>query len=433
MGSITTEIIVILLLIAANGLLALGEMAVVSARKARLLKRIEEGDPGARIALEMAKQPTRFFSSIQIGITLIGVLSGAFGGATLAEAIADRLARIPWIAPYGEAIGIGIVVLGITYLTLVLGELVPKRLAQNNAERIASRIARPLAALSRLGSPIVGLLSASTELVLRLLGAETPKTPSVTEEEIKLMFQEGTEIGIFNLVESDMIKRVLRLADRRVSTMMTHRTEVEWLDAEDPLDSLHHKIVSTQHARLPVGRGNLDELLGILEAKEYLALCLKAMPVEIEPLLKDALFIPEAMTALEVLDKFKQTRNHLAIVVDEFGGVIGIITPTDVLEAIVGGLPDTDEREEPRALQREDGSWLLDGAIPVDEVKDLLALITLPEEEYGNYETLGGLMMERLGRIPVSGDHFDWSGLRFEVVDMDGRRVDKVLVSGISQ
>ena len=429
MGNITTEVIIILLLIAANGVLALAEMAIVSARKTRLQGRIDRGDEGARAALELAEHPTRFFSTTQIGITLIGVLSGAFGGATLAEAIGEGISAIEWLAPYGEAIGIGIVVLFITYFSLVLGELVPKRLAQNNAEDIASRIARPMKTLSRLTSPLVSLLAASTDLVLRLGGAQPSSAPSITEEEIKMMLAEGTNIGVFDEVEYDMIKRVMRLAERKVSTMMTHRTDMDWIDLEDTPAAIHKEILSTTYSLLPVGKGSLDDLVGVLDVKAYLAGCVERKSPEILPMLVTPLFIPEAMTGLELLDQFKQTRNHLAVIVDEFGGIIGIITPIDVLESIVGSLPVVDESVERQALQREDGSWLFDGAIPVEEVKDLLELSVLPEEESGNYETLGGLMMEQFGRIPVAGDYFEWSDLRFEVMDMDGHRVDKVLVS----
>ncbi len=423
------EILVILLLIGINGFLALAEMAIASARKARLKRLVEEGVSGADTALELAGHPTRYFSTIQVGITLIGILSGAFGGATLAETIGAWFEQFPPLAMYGEGIGLGIVVLGITYLTLVLGELVPKRLAQNNAEQIAVRVAEPLHLLSRLTSPAVTVLTRSTEFVLRVFGAVGPRSPSITEEEVKIMLREGTEIGVFNVTETEMIKHVLWLADRKISTMMTHRTEVEWLDLGDPPGEIEKKIASAQHSRLPVSQGLLDGVVGILVIREYLSQAGRADNTVILNLLREPLFVPEAMTALELLDQFKKTRKHLAVVVDEFGGVVGIITPSDVLVSIVGDLPDIDESEEPKAIQREDGSWLLDGTISSEEIKDFLSLLALPGEKFGNYETLGGMIMDQLGRIPVSGDHFEWNGLRFEVVDMDGRRVDKVLVS----
>jgi putative hemolysin len=284
-------------------------------------------------------------------------------------------------------------------------------------------------AISRGFSPVVSLLSASTDFILRVLGAQNPQTQAVTEEEVMIMLEEGTEIGVFKAIEHDMLKRVLRLADRKVSTMMTHRTDVIWLDLEDPTEKFHQEIKTSQHSRLPVSQGSLDELLGILEVRDYLSRWLNDALPDIQSNLQKPLFVPEAMTALELLEQFKQTRNHLAIVVDEFGGVTGIITTTDVLESIVGSLPVPGETEEPEAIQREDGSWLIDGTIPIEELKDLLDIVELPDEEDGNYETLGGLIMEQLGRIPTTGDYFEGSGLRFEVVDMDGHRVDKVLVS----
>lgn len=431
MSEIATEILIILLLIAANGLLALSEMAIVSARKVRLQQRADGGDPGAQAALLLAEKPTRFFSTTQIGITLIGVLTGAFGGATIAEAIAVGLTRFPALAPYGEAIGLGIVVVSITYLSLVFGELVPKRLAQNNPESIAAGIARPMRAMARLVAPLVNFLSFSTETILRLMGAQNPTSPTVTEEEVKFLIDEGAEIGIFEAIEQDILRRVLRLGDRKLSTLMTHRMEVVWLDLDDPPDIHQAAIKASPHSHLPVAHDSLDGLIGILEVKDYWAKLANEEAIDIPGMLQEPLFVPEAMTALELLEQFKLTRNHLAIVVDEFGGVIGLITLRDVLESIVGSLPETREPEWFEAIKREDGSWLMDGKLPVDEVKDILDINELPEEARGNYETLGGMLMEQFGRIPSAGDYFEWNGMRFEVVDMDGYRVDKVLVSSL--
>jgi putative hemolysin len=266
---------------------------------------------------------------------------------------------------------------------------------------------------------------------LRLLGAQNPTSPTVTEEEVKFLIDEGVEIGIFETIEQDILRRVLRIGDRKLSALMTHRTDVVWLDLDDPPEVIEMKIKATRYSNLPVAKGSLDELLGILEVKDYWSQRAIGQVVNIEKLLLEPLFVPEAMTGLELLEQFKNTRTHLAIVVDEFGGVLGLITLTDVFESIVGSLPDVDEAETQEAVQREDGSWLFDGRIPVDELKDHLDIYELPEEEAGNYETLAGLIMEQLSRIPSTGDIFEWNGIRFEVVDMDGHRVDKVLVSFI--
>jgi putative hemolysin len=428
MNIITFEIFIIVLLVLANGILALSEIAIVTAKKARLQQLAEAGDGGAAVALELATNPTRFFSTTQVGITLIGVLSGAFGGATLAETLSASLPDIPWLAPYRDAVSLSIVVILITYLSIVFGELVPKRIAQNNAERIASRVAGFMQRFARLFSPIVSFLSASTDLVLRLIGAYEPHSPGVTEEEVKLMLEEGAETGVFNDVEYAILRRVLRLTDRRVSTIMTHRRDTIWLDLEDAPESLHREVVSSHQSYLPAGMGSMDEIRGILDVRKYLSRYLDDPGVSISQLLDEPFYVPESTTTLELLEKFRHTGNRIALVVDEFGGITGIITTTDVLESIVGNLPGSGETIEPEAVQREDGSWLLDGSIPIDEVKELLELRELPEEEEGEFETLGGLMMVQLGRIPSSGDYFEWNGFRFEVVDMDGYRVDKVWV-----
>jgi len=431
MNVIALEILIIVLFVIVNGILALSEIAIVTAKKARLQQLIEAGDGGATSALELATNPTRFFSTTQVGITLIGVLSGAFGGATLAETLSASLVDIPWLAPYRDAVSLSLVVILITYLSIVFGELVPKRIAQNNAERIATRVAGFMRGFARLFSPIVTFLSASTDLVLRLIGAHASRSPSITEEEIRLMLEEGADIGVFDNVEYEIMKRVMRLADRRVSSIMTHRRDTVWIDLEDDPEMLHGEVISAHHAYLPAGMGSLDEIRGTLDVRRYLATYLENPSVEITELLGDPLYVPESTTALQLLDKLRQTGNRMALVVDEFGGITGIITNTDVLESIVGSLPGAGETEEPEATQREDGSWLFDGTLPVDEVKEKLELRVLPQEEEGDFETLGGLMMVQLGRIPVSGDYFEWNGFRFEVVDMDGYRVDKVWVAKI--
>jgi putative hemolysin len=428
MAEISLDILILLALILLNGLLAMAEIAVVSARKARLQELANQGDQKARAALELARHPADFLSTVQIGITLVGILAGAFGGATIAEHISAGLERFPVLAPYSEAIGVAIVVVVITFFSLVLGELAPKRIALGNPERIASAMASPMRRLSRLTLPLVRLLSWSTDLMLRILRQKPAAEPPVTEEEIKVLIDQGTQAGVFAEVEQDMVEAIFRLGDRRVGSLMTPRPEIIWLDLEDPPEETRRKIIESGHARLPVARGGLDQVLGVVQAKDLLEQALSGRPLDIQSVLAQPLILPESMPALKVLELFRQSRIHAALVIDEFGGLQGLVTIFDILESIVGDIPEEGELVEPEVVQREDGSWLVDGRFPVDEFKELFRLKWLPEEERGYYQTLGGFVMSYLGRIPSASDHFEWSGLHFEVVDMDGFRVDKVLV-----
>lgn len=430
MNSLTTEILILILLILTNGLFSLSEMAVVSARKVRLQQRAEEGSKGAKSALGLARQPTRFLSTVQIGITLIGILSGAFGGATIAETLAAYFAQYPFLQPYSEAIGVGVVVTVVTYFSLVIGELIPKRLALNNAEEIATSIAPMMEFVSKVTKPIVSLLSFSTEISLRLLGIKPAAEPAVTEEEIKILIDQGRQSGVFEDVEQEIVERVFRLSDRTVNSLMTHRSEMVWLDAEDSLDENIRKIVDSGHSNFVVCEGELDQVIGILKVKDLLSEYASGQPVSIKTSLQMPPFVPEGMNALEVVERLREVKSPLALVVDEYGTIAGMVTLTDVLEAIVGDIPGIDEEGEAKATQREDGSWLLDGMMSVDELQLLLDLDELPEDEM-NYDTVGGLLMAQLGRIPTAGDKFEWQNLRFEVMDMDGYRVDKVLVTPV--
>jgi putative hemolysin len=427
MPSVMFEAMVILLLIILNGLFAMSEIAVISARKTRLQQWANEGNPRARIALELANTPNQFLATIQIGITLVGILTGAFGGATIASKLALGLENIPVLAPYSRPISLAVVVLPITYLSLIMGELVPKRLALNSPERIASAIAGPMRALARLASPVVHLLGLSTEALLRGLGIRPSAEPPVTEEEIRALIEQGTRAGMFEEAEQEMVERVFRLGDRRVSAVMTPRTEIVWLDRDASLEEIQHIITESIHSRFLVAQGSLDNVLGVVHAKELLLHFLRGQPLDLAAMLLQPLYVPESMRALEVLELFKQSATHIALVVDEYGGIQGLVTPSDILEAIVGDLPVAGEPLEPLAVQREDGSWLLDGMLPVDEFKELFHLGRLPGEDQGVYQTLAGFVIMQLGRIPAVSDHFDWGGLRIEVVDMDGNRVDKVL------
>jgi putative hemolysin len=426
---ITFEILVILLLVICNGIFAMSELAVISARKARLHLWANKGDTRARAALALANAPSHFLSTVQIGITLIGILAGAFGGATLAEEIAVRLRLIPLVAPYSEVSALSLVVLGITFLSLVLGELVPKQMALNNAERIASRVAVPMRVVSMLASPVVRLLSFSTDLVLRMLGTRPSVEPAVTGEEIKVLIEQGAQAGTFEEVERRMMEGVFSLSARRVNTLMTPRQEIVWLDLDDSPEEIRRKITDHDYSRFPVGQESLDNALGVVQARDLLANSLAGQPVDLKASLRHPLFVPASMSASKVLESFKKSRTQMALVVDEYGVIQGLITLNDILAAIVGDVSAVDAPPEPQALQREDGSWLLDGMVPVEMFKEIFHLEKLPGEERGYYHTLGGFVMMHMEHIPSAGEHFEWGGLRFEVLDMDVHRVDKVLVA----
>jgi putative hemolysin len=431
MSAIAVEAAIILALILANGLFAMSETALVAARKARLKERADRGDRRAAAALELAHSPDAFLSTVQIGITLVGVLAGAFGGATVAERIGERLKPVPRLAPYGEAIGVGLVVLVITYFSLILGELVPKRIALGSPERIASAVARPMKWMARLATPVVRLLTLSTSFVLRLLRVRPSAEPPVTEEEIKVLMAQGTEAGAFAPAELDIVGRVFRLADRHVASVMTPRNEMIWLDLDQDPDARRKLVRESGRSQFPVARGSLDTIQGILRVKDWLR-AEQAPPGDDRSLLQPPLFVPETMAALDLLDEFQKSRRHLAIVLDEHGGTAGIVTLHDLLEAIVGDLPPADEESEPLVVERGDGSWLVDGSLPIPDFKDRFRLSSLPEELERHFHTVGGLVMSALRRVPRAGDAFETSGLRLEVVDMDGRRVDKVLVTRVA-
>jgi putative hemolysin len=429
MASVELEILVIFVLVMVNGLLAMSEMAVISSRRARLQERAEKGQAGARAALELAQTPGRFLSTVQAGITLVGILAGAFGGATLAGDLSARLQRLPILAPYSEALGLGLVVLIIGFLSLLLGELVPKRLALNNAEGIAAAMAPGLRWLSRLLLPLVHLLSHSTEAVLWVLRVKPSREPPVTGEEIQIMMEQGTRVGVFAPSQQDVVERLFRLGDQSISALMTPRSEVAWLDLDDSPEEIYRKITSSRYSCFPVARGNLDQVLGLVQTRDLLARTLAGQPADLRAAMGPPLFVPDSMPALKVLDRFKEHQLPVALVVDEYGEFEGLVALGDVVEAILGEVGLVGQESEPEVVQREDGSWLMDGMVSVEELRDRLRLTALPEEDKLYYQTLGGLVMHVLGRIPVAGDHFERAGWRYEVMDMDSRRVDKVLIS----
>ena len=429
MSSIALEVFVILVFIAINGVFALSEIAVVSSRRVRLQQRAEEGDAGARAALDLLSAPGRFLSTVQVGITLVGVLAGAYGGATISERIAASLKQIPALAPYGEAISVVVVVLVISYFSLVLGELVPKRLALNNAERVAARVARPMQWLARLASPMVRVLTLSTELILRVLRARPTTELPVTEEEVRIMIGQGRQVGVFEPIEEEMVAQVFRLSDQKVSALITPRTEIVWLDVSDTFEEMRRKIIETGHSLFPVARGNLDHIQGIVRANDLLAQCLSGQALDVKAVLRQPLFVPESTAALKVLERFRASRSRVALVIDEYGGCEGLVTVDDILDAIAGDIPEQGVEVVPEAVQRDDGSWSLDGMFLIDEFQELFDIKELPDEGERYYQTLGGFVMARLGSIPRIGERFEWGGLQFEVTDMDERRVDRVVVA----
>jgi putative hemolysin len=416
------ELLIIVVLLIVNGVFSMSEAAVIASRKARLQQQADKGSHGAKAALELAEEPTRFLSTVQIGITLIGVLTGAFGGAALAHPIALLLRDTP-LAPYAEAIGFGAIVLLTTYLSLIVGELVPKRLALRSPESIAARIARPMQVLSRATAPVVTLLTASTNAVLWLLRQHESEEAPVTEEEIKAMIAEGVEAGVFEEAHHDMVEGVFSLSDRRISTLMTPRTEVHWLDVQDSPEETRAKIIDSGYSQLPVCEGDFDHVIGILYAKNLLARLLSGASFDLRAAMDEPLYVPASMPASQVLEVFRKQGKYAALVVGEYGGAEGMITIQDILTEIVGE-PD----HEVHAIQRDDGSWLLDGLTPISDFMEQYAIDDLPGAHTA-FETLGGFIMAQIGNIPKAGDNFDWKLLHLEVLDMDGNRVDKVLIS----
>jgi putative hemolysin len=420
--NIGMEIVVIFGLIILNGIFALSEIAVVSSRKARLQQRINEGEAGAESALRLAENPNIFLSTIQVGITLIGVLAGAVGGATISDAFTVQLLQVPMLAPYANSLALGTVVVLITFFSLLLGELVPKRMALHNPEEIAGIIAGPMTFIARIFSPFVRLLSGLTDVVVRLLGVKPSDEPPVTEEELQVLLDQGTQAGVFEESEQDMVEGVFRLNDRRVGSLMTPRGEIAWLDVNDTPEEIRMQIEENPYSRFPVCEDSLDNVLGVIEARDLLLESLHGEPLQLKRNLQTPVYIPETALASKSLDLFKFGTAEMMLVVDEFGSTQGLLTIYDILEEIVGDIDN-----EPQATQRLDGSWLLDGMLTIEDFKEIFNLRHMPDED--EYETLGGFVMLHLGRVPQAADHFDWSGLVFEVMDMDGKRVDKVMVN----
>ena len=421
------ELLVVVFLILLNGFFAMSELALISARKAKLRSMAESGDAKAAAALKLSGDPGRFLSTVQIGITLIGILAGAFSGATFADKLGDWFETMPAFGGFGDPLALGLVVIALTFLSLILGELVPKQLALRNAEAVAKGVARPMRVISLAVSPAVFLLDAATNGVLRLLGREQSADSRVTEEEIRAIIAEATRAGVVQAAEKDMITGVMRLADRPARSIMTPRPDVVWLDLDDGPDEVRRKIAEAEFSRFPVAKGRVEEVRGVVQTKDLLDRVLGGGALDLRAALRDAPVVHEATPVLALIDILRASPLHMALVVDEYGGLEGLVTATDILEAIVGELAAPDDSGDAEAVRREDGSWLMDGGISIDRLKDLLGFRELPGED--EYHTLAGFALHQLGRIPNAGERFEWRGFRFEILDMDGRRIDKMLVT----
>jgi putative hemolysin len=418
------EILIVLCLVALNGVFALSELAIVSARRSKLKAMAETGRKGARRALALADDPGRFLSTVQIGITLVGILAGAFSGATLGIKLENLLMSWGISQDAAEALGLGIVIIAITYISLIIGELVPKNLALRNAEGIACAVAPMMTVLARVGSPLVSLLDQSTKVVLRLVGQAPQPATAVTEEEIKTLVAEAESAGVLETGERQMIAGVLRLGDRAVRGLMTPRTDVDWIDLSAEEAEIKSRLISTGHSRLPVGEGTPDAMIGVVQTRELLAALLGGKPLDVRAQARKAPIIPETMDALDVLQVLRDAPVPMALIHDEYGHFQGLVTPADILEAIAGVFHSDSEGREPYAVEREDGSWLLSGAMPADEMAEQLGVV-LPEKR--DYQTVAGFVLAQLSHLPATGEFVEALGWRFEVVDLDGRRIDKVL------
>lgn len=424
------DVVLLVLLVFLNGILAMSEIAVVSSRKSRLQKLSDDGSPGAETALELSNEPSAFLSTVQVGITTVGILSGAIGEGALADPLTKWFSEFALIEPYARGLALTLVVVGLTYFSVVVGELVPKRLGLMAPEAIAALIAAPMNMLARLTRPVVWLLSSSSSLLLHLIGARHRGDPTVTNDEINVLMEQGAEAGVFHESEQAIVSNVLRLDEQRIGAIMTHRNDIYVLDLDDPEDDIRSRLAESAYTRIVVCRDGLEHIVGILRTADLLKLALAGEKLDVERFLRPPLYVPEGVTTTHLLESFRKARQQCALIVDEYGELQGLVTLTDVLTSIVGELPSSDITEEQDIVGRADGSWLVDGSVPIERLKAVLAIEDdLPGEDENAFNTLGGLVMYVLGRIPVVADHFDVAGCRFEVVDMDKNRVDKVLLS----
>ena len=425
------ELLIILLLVIINGFFAMTEIAVVSARKSKLKQMADKGDKNAKRALELADNPNRFLSTVQIGITFVGIFAGAFGGETVARSLSRFLFQIPVVGNYSDTIALLLVVSFITYISLVIGELVPKRIALGNPEKIASFMAKYMQSLSLISSPLIQLLSISTDWLLKLFRIKPSIETQITEEEIKMFITEGARVGVFNLVEKDIMERTFRLSDMKANMLMTSRKEIKWLDVTKGSKLMRKTIAKNSFSYFPVCKDSLDRVIGVVRTKEILTNYLTKEELDLENYMHKPLFVPESMNALKVFELFKKSGVHIALVVNEYGNIEGLLSITDLLEAIVGNIPTIGESQEMEISKRDDGTWLVDGLVSIDEFKSYFNIRKFPEEGSGIFQTIGGFVMHKIEHVPKAGNSFETEGFRYEVVDMDGNRVDKILVKKI--
>jgi putative hemolysin len=424
------ELLILLGLILFNGVFAMSEMAIASVRRARLQAQVEQGNHNAKIALELVDSPNRFLSTVQIFITLISIIQGVFGGQAFASGIAQFIrVNIPMLAEFSEPIGYTIIIGATVYLSLVVGELVPKRLALQNAERIAMLVAPPMSFLATLATPLVWLLSKSTNLIIRLLGISAQEENAVTQMEVLAMVEEGVNTGVFEEREQEMVEAVLRLDERRMGSLVTPRTEIVWIDLNDTPEDISRKISQEKYSSYPVGRENVDNIVGIVEAKDLLAQLIKGQPLNIEAAMTPPVFIPESVSAASAIQQFKREGIHTALIVSEYGGIEGMVRMHDIIEQVFGELDGGKlSNTESDAVQRDDGAWIFEGQYMLTKLEEHFPDFDIPFEENGKYETVAGFIMARLGKVPQAHDQFDYRALYFEVLKMEGVRIDKVLV-----
>ena len=426
----TLKIIIILVLIIFTGYLSMAELAVVSIRRAKMQKYLEDGNQNAQIVFDLLEDPNEFLSTVQIGISLIGVLTGALGGVTLAKPLAQYISFIP----YAEPVSVAIVVIVTTYLTLVIGEIVPKVIALNDPERVSLKVAKSMVVLSTISKPVSFVLAKSSSFLLWLMRIENRTDDTVTEEEIKLMIEEGREDGTIEQEEEDIIKRVFKLDDQKVESIMTPRNEIIWIDLEDDRELNKVKIIESKRSIFPIASGELDDFIGVVQAKDILSAMFSGDEFDVHKIVKEPLVVSEHLETLELLKEFKENQGyvHMCLVVDEFGSVEGLITLNDLLEGIVGDIPGIDEEDEPKAIERDDGTWLIDGRYPIDRFKELFDFKdNLPDEEEDGYTTLAGFILSISGTIPDEEDKYECDRFIFEIVDIDGHQIDKVLVTDL--
>lgn len=426
--NVILEVGIVLLLIVANGVFAMAEIALVSAKRPRLKKLAESGNSGAKLAFELANSPNRFLATVQVGITLIGILAGVFGGDVLAERLATQLKQVEFLAPYSHALSIGIVVVLITFLSLVIGELAPKRLGLNNPEGISTALAKPMNGLSKLTSPIISFLGASTDALLKLIGIRFKEEPLVSEEEVRVLIEQGLHAGVFHTGEKQMVDGIFRLDELTAEDLMTPRARIVWLNVDDSDEVNWRKIVASGHSYFPVYQKLRDNVIGLVSVKALWANLALAGTAQLKSLVTEPLIVVPSVSATKLLATFKETGRHVALVTDEFGGIQGLVTIIDVFEAIVGDIPSRDQPRKTKLSPREDGSWLCDGLLDIDELKKQLNMDGLqvdPEE----YQTVAGFALHEFGRIPKEGDAFELKEWKFEVVDMDRHRIDKLIIT----